>query len=365
MARIPGIRSGCVAALGVHEARTGTERLVILAETRERDAAAREALRKQAATTVTELAGMPPDEVRLVAPHAVLKTSSGKIRRSACREAYEKGELDRPPQAMWRQLARMARQSLVPTWRRWLTSHSFAAYAWTLYGLLAGAALVSVLVVPGFERRWKILRSLARALAFVTGTRLLVIGRDRLPPADQPCVFVANHASYLDAYALVAAIPRSFSFVAKVELAARALPNHLLPRMRVQYVKRFERDQALEDAQRISAAAQRGQSVFFFPEGTFTRMPGVRDFHLGAFVTAAQADIPVVPIAIRGTRSILRSDSWFPRPGGITITIGAAIEPGVSPGTGRSDVWQGALSLRSRARAHVVRHCAEPDLAQG
>jgi 1-acyl-sn-glycerol-3-phosphate acyltransferase len=83
---------------------------------------------------------------------------------------------------------------------------------------------------------------------------------------------------------------------------------------------------------------------------------------MGAFVTAAQANIPVVPISIRGTRSMLRSGSWFPRRGRITISIGEVIRPDELPETVQSDRWQLALALREKAREYILHHCGEPDL---
>ena len=50
-------------------------------------------------------------------------------------------------------------------------------------------------------------------------------------------------------------------------------------------------------------------------------------FRMGAFVVAAEAGVPVVPVSIRGTRSILRDGHWFPRRGIITVTIGKPIAP--------------------------------------
>jgi len=138
----------------------------------------------------------------------------------------------------------------------------------------------------------------------------------------------------------------------------------LLDRLQVQYVERFDKEKGLIDARRITQAAQRQQSLFFFPEGTFSRAPGLRNFYMGAFVTAAQASIPVVPIAIRGTRSMLRSGSWFPRRGRISISIGEVILPEAFPQTVESDTWQLALALRDKARHYILYHCGEPDLSR-
>ena len=89
---VPGIRRGCVAVFGAARTAKGTESLVVMAETRATDAETREALIKAATAAVVTVIGEPPDDVRLVPPYAVLKTSSGKIRRAANRERYERGD---------------------------------------------------------------------------------------------------------------------------------------------------------------------------------------------------------------------------------------------------------------------------------
>jgi 1-acyl-sn-glycerol-3-phosphate acyltransferase len=104
---------------------------------------------------------------------------------------------------------------------------------------------------------------------------------------------------------------------------------------------------------------QSGQRDFlFFPEGTLYRMPGLRRFHLGAFVAAAQANMPVVPIALRGTRSVLRDIEWFPRRGAIEVSVGAALVPQPD-----GDRWHEALRLSESSRRFLLDHCGEPDAA--
>jgi 1-acyl-sn-glycerol-3-phosphate acyltransferase len=71
----------------------------------------------------------------------------------------------------------------------------------------------------------------------------------------------------------------------------------------------FDGARGVEDTHELEARARRGESLLFFPEGTFRRMPGLRDFRMGAFIAAAQAGVPVVPVAIHGTRSMLRAGS--------------------------------------------------------
>jgi 1-acyl-sn-glycerol-3-phosphate acyltransferase len=113
----------------------------------------------------------------------------------------------------------------------------------------------------------------------------------------------------------------------------------------------------MQDAARMAEAARSGESLVFFPEGTFTRAPGLGPFRLGAFVAAAGAGLPVVPVALRGTRSVLRSGHWFPRRGRIEVEFLAPVIP-----TGND--WQGAIGLRDAVRAAILKECAEPDLIE-
>jgi 1-acyl-sn-glycerol-3-phosphate acyltransferase len=80
-------------------------------------------------------------------------------------------------------------------------------------------------------------------------------------------------------------------------------------------------------------------------------------------LTATDAGVPVVPIAIRGTRSILRDGSWLPRRGSISVTIGKPIEPKAIKAHGEADSWAIAMRLCDAAREHILCHCGEPDLA--
>ena len=153
----------------------------------------------------------------------------------------------------------------------------------------------------------------------------------------------------------MAAIPRPFHYVAKRELLDNRWIGPPLERIGTLFVERFDVQRSVDESRKISAAAQTGQSLGFFPEGTFTRMPGLLEFRMGAFVAAAQASAPVVPVTIRGTRSMLRAGSWFPRRGRLEVIVELAIAPD-------GEDWAAAVRLRDAARAAILRHCGEPDL---
>jgi 1-acyl-sn-glycerol-3-phosphate acyltransferase len=364
---IKGVRRDGVAVFGSPDPASGTERVVVLAETRVRSPDQRESLRLCINGVVSELIGEPPDDVVLAPPNTVPKTSSGKIRRTACRALYERGLIGKPKRKVWWQIARLSLAGLAPLGRRAARSLGewfFASYAWGVFGLLAPIIWTAVMTLPSFAWRWRIMRGGIRLLRGATRTPLIVQGLDNLPPERKPLVLVANHASYLDGYALIAALPRPLTFIAKEEFARDPLLGEALRRIDTEFVERFDPEKGVSDTRRLARRLLEGHTLMFFAEGTFTRVPGLRPFHLGAFVAAVESGAPVVPVALRGTRSMLRSDSWFPRRGAIHITIGGPLDAAAFRNAVGGDVWKAALRVRDEARAHIVRHCGEPDLAQ-
>src|SRR5208337_5150908 len=93
------------------------------------------------------------------------------------------------------------------------------------------------------------------------------------------------------------------------------------------FVDRFDVTASLADTETVTAAARQARIIVFFPEGTFTRRVGLSAFYLGAFKVAAEAGLPVLPGIIRGTRSMLRSDQWFPRWTPLSVRIESAVSP--------------------------------------
>ena len=367
---IPGIRKGRVAVFGAADPNTGTERLVVLAETREKEAAELDRLRQKINNVASALIGGPADDIVLARPGAVLKTSSGKVRRSACRELYESGLLGKTQAPLWRQIGHLLLTGVAPQLRRfWRTARMrlWAIYAKSVFWLLAPVTWLGVVCVPSRGLRWRLMRAATRLLACLTGTPFRVEGLEKLPDGKQPCIFVANHASYLDGPLLIAVLDRPFSFVAKIELAGQVIAGTFLRRIDTEFVERFDVKKGAEDASYLFALAKAGRSLLFFPEGTFTRNPGLLPFRLGAFLTAAEAGLPIVPVAIRGTRSILRADAPLPHRGSITVTVGEPIWPQAArpvkdDAEKQPDNWATALALREQARAFIARYSGEPSL---
>ena len=143
-------------------------------------------------------------------------------------------------------------------------------------------------------------------------------------------------------------------YVVKRELEAQYFPRVLLRRIGAEFVERFEAHQGVQDTEHLLQAVQQGHSLVFFPEGTFFRMPGLQAFHMGAFVVAARAGVPIVPVGVQGTRAILRAEQWFPSRGTVRVTVGAPMRP-------QGSDWGAAVALRDAVRTQIVRYCGEPD----
>jgi 1-acyl-sn-glycerol-3-phosphate acyltransferase len=344
---VPGIRKGCVAAFGVGDPAIGTERLVVIAETRVREPEARARLEAAVRERVVAALGLPADTVLLAAPGSVLKTSSGKIRRSATREAWRHGRLGQRPSSgrQWLGLAAVAGRARLA---RALAGVGRLAFGlWTGVVLLATVPLlwllVRVLTPRGVDRA---VRGWCRAVLRLVGCRPRLAGVERLPAAGA-VVFAANHSSYLDAMALLAAIPRDFRFVGKRELQGWPLVGTVVRRVGHLTVERADPSRSVEDAARVSTALRDGTSLVFFPEGTFLEGPRLLPFRLGAFKSAAEAGCPIVPVTIEGARAILPAGAWWPRPGSISITFGAPISP-------RGAEWREIVRLRDATRAAIA-----------
>jgi len=356
---LEGIRKGCVAVFGSRDTRSGTEKIVVLAETRETDATKREALKARINDLAVSVISMAPDDIMLASPNTVLKTSSGKIRRAASREVYEHGG-PTGTRAVWLQVVRLAWSAILPQARRTLRSVAdliYGAYALFLLGVVGTLVWIGCALVPNQPRWcWNYSRGIARAFLWLIGMAPATRGLENFP-VGRACLLAVNHQSYLDGIVLVASLAEPIAFVAKRELLGHWVPRIFLTRIGAEFVERHDVQRSIEDTGRFTVSAQGGNSLIVFPEGTFRRMPGLLPFRMGAFIIAANSNIPVVPVTLRGTRSALRDGQWLFHRNRLSITVSKAIEPAGSD-------WNAAIRLRDATRAEVLRLSGEPDLGE-
>jgi 1-acyl-sn-glycerol-3-phosphate acyltransferase len=147
-----------------------------------------------------------------------------------------------------------------------------------------------------------------------------------------------------------------YHFVAKAEVRSMPFVRTFLRKLGHYAFHREDPRARLQQAEEIEQALRRGESVFVFPEGTFTAQAGVRAFHLGPFKAAIAAEKAVVPVALDGTRRVLRDGAWLPRPVRITVTIC----PPIVPQSDASD-WHEIVRVRDAAR-EIIARCANESL---
>lgn len=234
-----------------------------------------------------------------------------------------------------------------------ITQIIWGLYGWLCFILACLFSLVVALIVPGRHRRQRLITWATRMVFVLARVRVTVRSIDNLP--RDSCVVVANHASYIDGILLNGYLPARFRFVIKGEMRNIPVVHFLLRRSGSKFVERKETSASSRDARQLVKAAQGGESLVFFPEGTFHLEPGVWRFRPGAFVAAVKGEMPVVPIAISGSREMMPSGRLLPRKADLIIDVLPAIAPG-------DEDFTSSRQLAEACRQRILAVLNEPDL---
>jgi 1-acyl-sn-glycerol-3-phosphate acyltransferase len=298
--------------------------------------------------------GVPPDVVVIAGPGTVLKTPSGKIRRSAIRDAYLRGTLGQ-------------RRTLVVQQARLVTADLRARAARVAAGLgrFLFTAYVVTIVVPTLLMLWgylivsprgrpadRAVKRWARMALRACGLRPRVTGVEHLEGIGA-AILAANHASYIDSVVLMATIPTDFRFLAKQRLADYPFIGTVIRKAGHVTIEKATVAQQLSGADILPRLLHEGRQMLVFPEGTFFRPPELLPFRLGAFKAAVDTGRPIVPIALRGTRRVLPDGTWLFRRGPIDVMISAPLVPAAQG-------WPEMVRLRDEARSIIAHGCGEP-----
>ena len=364
--RVDGIRKGCVVAFGLKGEETGTEKLAIVAESVEEDKKRRAAIASAINEQVSRGLGLPPDRVELIPRGSIPKTSSGKLRREETKQLYLAGTLTSPKPPAWVQIARLGTGS-------YLKSAAMAALrgVQTVLEKIYGVYFLVVFVlwiVPTWAmvRRYKDPRAAGRftsaalkVLFALAGISVKVVGKEHMDTPGAK-VYASNHASYFDVLPLMMGLGVTYRFVAKGEVNDMLLIGTFLNKMGHLSFNRHDTDSRLRQVDEIEECLRQGDSVFVFPEGTFTPEAGVRPFQLGAFRGAVATGAPVIPVSLAGTRRFLRDRTSLPRPTRVIITISPPIYPERIAASSDAHQWQEMVRLRDQAREVIARYSGEP-----
>jgi len=204
---------------------------------------------------------------------------------------------------------------------------------WTLRTALGSHLYIVVMIVPHvvislFSRTGDLPHLLARSWARFTlacsGCPVVVKGRENIP--EGPAVYMANHVSHFDVFALLAHLEVQFRWTVKKELFRIPLLGLAMRRAGYILIDRANHARAMESMRIAAQKIRSGTSILIFPEGTRSCDGNlIYPFKKGGFHLARDAGVPIVPITVLGTYSILPKGGIRVRPGSITIVIGKPI----------------------------------------
>jgi 1-acyl-sn-glycerol-3-phosphate acyltransferase len=368
-ARVEGIRKGCIVAFGVKNEATGTEKLVIAAESRERDAAKRAAIAAAVTEKVSGGLGLPPDRVEIIPPGSIPKTSSGKLRREETKQLYLAGTLSASIAPAWMQIARLAAAGAARTIGRTAISGSrrgletlYGAYVILVFFVWIVPTWLIVQLIKNEKAAGRFTSAALKVLFALVGCRVRVVGKQYMETPGAK-IYASNHTSYFDVLPLMLGLGVPYRFVAKMEVARMPFIGTFLKQMGHLRFDRTDANSRLRQAEEMEHLLRQGDSVFVFPEGTFAQEDGIRPFQLGAFKAAVVTGAPIIPVSLAGTRRFLRDGTYLPRPTTVTLTLSPPILPkttSAAPNTGESSNWHELIRLRDATREAIARHADEP-----
>ena len=164
----------------------------------------------------------------------------------------------------------------------------------------------------------------------------------RIADPRRPYVVVSNHESFADIL-LISHLPWEMKWLSKAELFRIPVMGWMMWLVGDIPVKRGFGPSAVEALERCRRALRLKVSVMIFPEGTRSRTADLLPFKDGAFRLAIEAGVPVLPLALSGTRTALPKSSWrFGR----SVAEVRVLEPVETTGLSLADVQ--ALKLRVR-----------------
>ena len=227
----------------------------------------------------------------------------------------------------------------------------------------ARVAVVLALLLPPLRFRlyfvrdkdaaYRLVRECARRVMVFSGITVEVLNAGRIPEQGAS-MLVSNHVSIADAAVLVAVLPFNVRFVANHVFAQYPLIGPIIRAASANIVNRGSWRSRADSGQAMQEALAAGRSLLVFPEGTTSESGEMLPFRSGAFRAAARTGRPIVPLALRGTRSLMPVNSWLLAPAPIAVEVLDPIAPAdatregiVAVTTEAADAIRAALASRA------------------
>ena len=207
--------------------------------------------------------------------------------------------------------------SLYHTLRFWVLIISLSITLGTI------ATVLGVLDRSGNQSH-KVAALWSRLICRWNGIKVEVSGKENIL-VDQPQIFIANHQGYYDIFTLAGYLTVQLRWVSKAVLFRVPFMGWAMRAAGYIPVERNNRKQSYQAFLNTLEAIKEGSSVVIFPEGTRSEDGSIGVFKKGSQLLAQRAKVPMVPVAIIGTRDIIRKGSMLFHPGTVRIIISPCI----------------------------------------
>jgi 1-acyl-sn-glycerol-3-phosphate acyltransferase len=186
------------------------------------------------------------------------------------------------------------------------------------------------------------------SILLAAGVKLEITGLEKID-RTKSYIFIGNHQSHFDVFAIFTSLPLTARFMAKAELYRIPVFGWALTATGTVRIDRSNREKSIASMNDALERIRKGVSVVIFPEGTRSVDGEIKDFKKGGFVLALKGQIPIVPVSISGSRFILRKHSMSVKPGKLKMVFGDPIDTG-------SYTYQDREKLSDRVRQFIIAH---------
>jgi 1-acyl-sn-glycerol-3-phosphate acyltransferase len=206
---------------------------------------------------------------------------------------------------------------------------------WTMMTTLGSYLYIIIMIIPvvflsilsiNGNSPHIVARYWARLSLLCANSKVEIRGQENIP--DGPAVYMPNHVSHFDVFAILGYLNVQFRWTVKKELFDIPLLGLAMRKVGYILVDRGNHEKAIQSMKLAAEKIRAGTSIVIFPEGTRSA-DGVLQypFKKGGFHMALEASVPVIPVTILGSREILPKNGIKVKPGKIILTIGKGIQP--------------------------------------
>jgi len=189
-----------------------------------------------------------------------------------------------------------------------------------LTGFFAVIIILTSFATTGGETTHKVAKICAKCILAVSNIKVTVKGLSNLNRTGS-CIYMPNHVSNFDIPVLQAYLPVQFRWLAKAELFKIPIFCYAMKRAGYISINRFDRKAAIQSLNKASEIIRNGTSVIIFPEGTRSQNQHIQSFKKGGFILAVDSGVPIIPVIIHGTWTIMQKKHILVRPGNVVLEI--------------------------------------------